>query len=73
MAARIVGADAVFFAQGDLVEACREWHLRELVAAGAAPKGWAGRWGTGEAARRILWQWEAFGAVTRDGRDGAAK
>ena len=47
--------------------------LRELVAAGAAPKGWAGRWGTGEAARRILWQWEAFGAVTRDGRDGAAK
>ena len=47
--------------------------LRELIAAGAAPKGWAGRWGRGEAARRILWQWEAFGAVTRDGRDGAAK
>lgn len=44
--------------------------LRELIATGTAPAGWSGRWGRSEAARRILWQWEAFGAMTRSNAGG---
>jgi SAM-dependent methyltransferase len=61
---RVVLSSSVFNMSQDWLLTSRQAEaLRELVAAGTAPKGWFARWGRSEAAQRILWLWRGFGAV----------